>query len=115
MSKRILSGLPVLLALVLNVPCFAQSEITENQPVVGDINARQTQLQAKLKSDYDGGLIDSDQLSKFQRDLDGIAVQEDDLKSRDSGLTEAGKKEIMKKLDVFEASLDKQAKSRAAK
>src|SRR6516165_8151061 len=52
---------------------------------------------------------------KCQRDLDGIAVQEDDLKSRDSGLTEAGKKEIMKKLDVFEASLDKQAKSRTAK
>jgi len=110
MSKRILSGLPALLALVLNVPCFAQSEISENQPVVGDVNTRHAQIQAKLKSDYDAGLIDSDQLSRYQRDLDGIAVQEDDLKARDGGLTGAGAKDIMKKLDTFEADLDKHAK-----
>lgn len=110
MSKRILSGLPVLLALVLNAPCFAQGEITENQPVVGDINTRQAQLQAKLKSNYDSGLIDSDELANFQRELDGIGVQEDDLKSRAGGMTSAGQKEIMKKLDLFEADLEKHSK-----
>jgi hypothetical protein len=110
MSKKILSGLPALLVLMLNVPCFAQNEITENQPVVGDVNSRHAQVQNKLKSDFDQGLIDSDQLSLFQRDLDGIGVQEDELKSKDSGLTGPGRDAILKKLDQLEARLDKQAK-----
>jgi hypothetical protein len=110
MSKKMFAGLPMLLALVLNAPCFAQNEITENQPVVGDINSRTKQLQTKLKTNYDAGLIDSDELAKFQRDLDGICVQEDDLKARSGGMSSAGRKEILKKLDIFESELDQHAK-----
>jgi hypothetical protein len=109
MSKKLLSGLPVLVGLILSVPCFAQNEITENQPVVGNIHDREALVQAKLKSNYDAGLIDSDELAKFQRDLDGICVQEDDLKSRAGGMTSGGRKEIEKKLDLLEGELAKHA------
>lgn len=110
MSKKIFAGFPMLVALVLSAPCFAQNEITENQPVVGDINTRTKLLQTKLKTNYDAGLIDSDELAKFQRDLDGICVQEDDLKARAGGMTGAGRKEILKKLDLFESELDQHSK-----
>jgi hypothetical protein len=101
--------------LLFNAPCFAQNEIENNQPVAGDLHTRETAIQAKLKSKYDAGLLDADQLAKYQRDFDGICVEEDDIKSRGNGMTESGRKTIMKKLDNFEANLDKQTGGEAKK
>jgi hypothetical protein len=107
MLKKNLFGIQLVLMLALSLPSLAQEEITSNQPVVGDLNAREVKLQAKLKDNFNAGLIDSDELAKFQRDFDGICVEEDDFKSRGNGMTDSARKSIMKRLDLFEADLDR--------
>jgi hypothetical protein len=89
-------------------PCFAQDEIDNNQPVKGALNKTETRLQSKLTSDYNQGLINSDQLCQFQRDLDGILEHENEMQT-EGGMNEAGKKRIEKDLSAFESNLDKAA------
>jgi hypothetical protein len=115
MLKKSVLAVQVLLLAALNTPCFAQSEITNNQPVVGNLNDREKQIQAKMTADFQAGLIDADQLSILQRDFDGICTQEDDLRTRGSGMTDAGRKMISGKLDSFEVRLDKQANKSGTK
>jgi len=108
--KNHLPGVVIVLTAMLNTPCFAQSEITNNQPVAGDLHTREAQIQSKMKANFDAGLIDSDELARLQRDFDGICVQEDDLRSRGSTITDSARQDILKKLDKFEADLDKRTK-----
>jgi hypothetical protein len=116
MLKKILPGVSLAFAaLLLNAPCFAQNEIENNQPVVGDLNKKEVAIQKKLQSKYDAGLIDADQLAVYQRDLDGISVKEDELKTRSSGMSDSAKKDIWNKLETFETNLEKQTTSDKSK
>jgi len=96
----------VLCALVPSIPCFAQNEISDNQPVRGALNKKETHIQAKLTEAFNKGYLDSTELAGFQRDFDGILDHENDLAS--AGMNESGRKSILKDLATFEARLDKQ-------
>lgn len=109
MLRKNLLGMQFVIALAPSLPCLAQEEIMNNQPVAGELSGRESKIQAKLKDDYNKGLIDSDQLCIFQRDLDGICVDEDEIRSRAGGMTDGARKGIIKRLDFFEANLDKAA------
>ncbi len=55
-------SLSVLASLVLCLPVLAQSQLSNNQPVCGELHARECNIQTKLKADYDAGRIDSPSL-----------------------------------------------------
>jgi hypothetical protein len=107
MFKKVSLTMLVLSVLVPNTPCFAQGEISNNQPVRGSMGKNEARIQAKLKADYKRGLIDADQLAQFQRDFDGILDRENAIQS--DGMNTSGKKDILKDLTAFEARLDNQA------
>lgn len=109
MNKKLRLATPILSALLICAPVFAQSQLKNNQPIRGDLHTREATIQAKLKMDYKQGRIDSTELASFQRDLDGILVRENDFKGRADGLTDSGRETIFKSLDVFEARLDRHA------
>jgi hypothetical protein len=108
MFKKLCLTMTVLCALGPSIPCFAQDEISDNQPVRGALNHRETHIQSKLTEAYNKGLLDSNELAEFQRDFDGILDKENALAS--AGMNEAGRNGILKELSAFEARLDKQAK-----
>jgi hypothetical protein len=99
----------VVTALMIGAPAFAQSQIDNNQPVQGDLHAREASLQAKLTAAFDGGLLDSTELSAMQRDLDGILTRESDFRNRSTGLTSGGHDALEKSLDLFESRLNRHA------
>jgi hypothetical protein len=94
---------------VFGLSAFSQSQISDNQPVKGELHARETEIQAKLKAAYNAGNIDSTELAQFQRDFDGILTRENDFRTRSTGLTDSGKETIAKQLDTFEARLNRHA------
>ncbi len=99
--------LTVLTAAMTILPSLAQCEISNNQPVTRNLSADEVRIEGKIKLDYQQGLIDSDQLAQFQRDFDGILVEEDSLKSR--GLEGRGRLATRTALNKFEAKLDSSA------
>ena len=103
-------SLSVLATFALCLPVMAQSQISSNQPVCGQLHARECNLQSKLKNDYEAGRIDSTELASFQRDLDGIMVKENNYKSRNDGLTSGGRDHLLGRIDVLEAKLDRHAR-----
>jgi hypothetical protein len=109
MLKSKYSILVAAIGILLSAPGFAQDQIKDNQPIVGALHKKEAKIQAKLQADYRAGLIDSTELAKLQRDFDGICVEEDRLKTKGEGMTDAGRTLIMAKLDEFEVALDKRA------
>jgi hypothetical protein len=109
MVKNKYSMLIASIAILLSVPGIAQDQINDNQPIVGALHTKEVKIQAKLQADYRAGFIDATELAKLQRDFDGICVEEDKLKTKGEGMTDAGRALIMTKLDTFEAALDKRA------
>jgi hypothetical protein len=107
MNIRTRVATTVFAALMLGAPAFAQSQIDNNQPVQGDLHAREASLQTRLTAAFNGGLIDSNELASMQRDLDGILTRETDFRNRSSGLTSGGYDTIQKSLDLFEARLSR--------
>lgn len=101
--------MPIFAILVLGTPGFAQNQLSNNQPIRGDLHGREAEIQARLKADFKRGLIDATELAAFQRDLDGILVKENDFKSRSTGLTDSGRETLMKKLDVLEGRIVRHA------
>jgi hypothetical protein len=112
MTKRITrSYLLAALAIGLSVCSYAsaQNPAQNNQPVVGSVHKQEARIQRKLQQYYKQGRIDSNELARFQRDFDGICVKEDAARMKEEGLTDQAQSSLMKKLDLFEADLDKHA------
>jgi hypothetical protein len=103
--------LPAAFAVSLSIPtcAFAQNSSQDNQPVVGTVHTREADIQRKMQLYFNQGLIDSNELARFQRDFDGICVKEDAARMKQDGLTGTARSVIMKKLDLFEADLDQHA------
>jgi hypothetical protein len=100
-------AMALLVVAMTALPSLAETTITNDQPLTRTLSENEIRIEAKMKLDYKKGLIDSYQLTNFNRDLDGILVQEDSLIDR--GLTADGWATIKKALCAFEARLDKSA------
>jgi hypothetical protein len=99
--------LTILAASMTLLPCLAQNEIQNNQPLSRWLSADEARIEGKLQLDYKTGLIDATQLAAMQRDFDGILVQEDAWKSR--GLLGLGRARTAKALAEFERRVDESA------
>ena len=107
--KRVAVSVAFVLTVAFAGTSFAQNSAQNNQPVVGTVHERESSIQKKMQQYYKGGLIDSAELARFQRDFDGICVKEDRDRMTAPGLTNDAKSATLKKLDMFEKDLDTHA------
>jgi len=87
-------------------PAQAQYSVMKEQPAIGELHAKEVQLEAKLINAYQLGLIDPMELANMRRDLDAIRVKEESYRMRPSGLTTGGYDRIADRLAWFESNLN---------
>jgi hypothetical protein len=96
-------------------PANAQYSVMKEQPAVGDLHAKEAQLEAELASAYKLGLIDPLELANMRRDLDAIRVKEESYRMSTSGLTSGGYAHIADRLALFEGNLQKHCSDKGAR
>jgi len=94
-------------ALSWGVPCYASFDWNNWEPPLGAVHRAEESLSVQLNDDYDRGYIDSNELSQFRRDLDGITTKEDQLRADHYGLGPKDERVIVSKLEQFQKNLDR--------
>jgi hypothetical protein len=93
--------------LLWGIPCYASFDWNNWEPPVGAVHKAVDSLSVQLNDDYERGYIDSNELSQFRRDLDGITTQEDQLRAAHYGLSPKDERVIVSKLEQFQTNLDR--------
>jgi len=106
-NKLTALAVAVIAASSVAFPARAQYSVMKEQPAVGDLHAKEAQLEAEMASAYQLGLIDPLELANMRRDLDAIRVKEESYRMRPDGLTSGGYARIADRLTMFEANLQR--------
>lgn len=113
-KKSAMSATMLAVAAVVSftLPSRAQYALDE-QPVVGQLHAKEAQLEAQLNRDYQLGVIDPFELANLGRDLDAIRVKEESYRMSRKGMTAHAFGKIFNDLEAFQANLDNRANEKS--